>query len=108
MPPPQPSDGTRLRDLPRSTPLKFVTGNPKQIGSGSWARFDNYKRATTVQEFLDLGGLPGDLRWDAKRGFVTIAEPELASFYAMDQLAEKLSHLREHGSAPVRPGPSTL
>ena len=43
-----------------------------------------------MQELIDLGGLPGDLRWDAKRGFVTIAEPELASFYAMDQLADSL------------------
>ncbi|CAE7639127.1 unnamed protein product [Symbiodinium pilosum] len=51
--------------------LRFVQENPKTPGSNAHKRYEAYKKARTVQEFLDLGGAKGDLNWDRASGFLT-------------------------------------
>jgi len=48
--------------------------NPKRVRSKAWLRYENYSDSTTIQEYLDNGGLKEDLRWDSKKGFLTIFE----------------------------------
>ena len=45
--------------------------NPKKNMSAD--RYERYKSAKTVGEFLDAGGTSGDLRHDWARGYVTQA-----------------------------------
>ena len=44
--------------------------NPKKDQSKSWVRYEAYKSATTVAEFLEKGGTPADLTHDVGKGFV--------------------------------------
>ena len=57
----------------RDTALRVAAKNPKKRGSASWDRYERYKTARTVGEFLDAGGTSGDLRHDWARGYVTQA-----------------------------------
>ena len=57
----------------RSAALCVAPTNPKKHGTASWDRYERYKTARTVGEFLDRGGTPGDLRHDWARGYVTQA-----------------------------------
>ena len=57
----------------RDTALRVAAKNPKKRGSASWDRYERYKSARTVGEFLDAGGTSGDLRHDWARGYVTQA-----------------------------------
>mmetsp|Transcript_18970 Transcript_18970/g.75646 ORF Transcript_18970/g.75646 Transcript_18970/m.75646 type:complete len:1016 (+) Transcript_18970:33-3080(+) len=52
--------------------LRILQANPKKVGSKSHARYEGYKAATTVEEYLRLGGSRADLKHDRKRGFVTL------------------------------------
>lgn len=47
--------------------------NPKRVGSKSYERFEHYKTAKTVGDFIAKGGTYGDLSWDSARGFITIS-----------------------------------
>ena len=38
--------------------------NPKTVGSAAHARYEMYKTAKTVGEYLSLGGTRADLRYD--------------------------------------------
>jgi len=50
--------------------------NPKKPGSMSWSRYEDYKAATTTDEFLELGGTRADLVFDSTRGYVTFVDDE--------------------------------
>jgi len=63
-------NGTNVED---TTVLKYQESNPKRAGSKAHQRFEIYMKAKTVAEFLKLGGLKADLRYDADKGFVEIA-----------------------------------
>ena len=55
----------------RDERVVFQQRNPKRAGSSSHARYELYRRATTVGEFRDLGGSAADLKHDTKHGFAT-------------------------------------
>ena len=44
--------------------------NPKKPGTACNLRYEGYKSATTVAEFLEKGGTPADLTHDVGKGFV--------------------------------------
>ena len=44
--------------------------NPKAKDKPSGVRYEKYKAAKTVREYLDLGGTKDDLRWDRRRSYV--------------------------------------
>lgn len=54
------------------TTISVQQDNPKRAGSKSAIRYDGYKSAKTVQEFLDLGGSRADLRHDIGKGYITL------------------------------------
>lgn len=56
------------------TKIEYVDNNPKRAGSAAHQRFEKYMSAKTVAEFLKLGGLKADLRYDANKGFVKITK----------------------------------
>ncbi len=49
--------------------IKYVDKNVKRIGSKSWERFENYMKVKSIGEFLKVGGLKADLRYDLNKGF---------------------------------------
>ena len=51
-------------------PVKLQQENPKERTSKSWIRYDNYKKATTFDEILQLGGVRGDIYNDMEKGFL--------------------------------------
>ncbi|KAH8057519.1 hypothetical protein JL722_6598 [Aureococcus anophagefferens] len=59
-------------DLDRK--LACMPDNPKRPQTKSWERYEKYKAATTVGEFLDLGGTLADLAHDTGKGFVQYAD----------------------------------
>jgi hypothetical protein len=50
----------------------MVDENPKRQGSKSHARFELYREAETVQDFINMGGLTADLIYDVQHEFITI------------------------------------
>ena len=54
--------------------LACMPDNPKRPQTKSWERYEKYKAATTVGEFLDLGGTLADLAHDTGKGFVQYAD----------------------------------
>jgi len=52
--------------------VQFVQKNPKVNGSLAHQRYEKYKKAKTLQEFLDLGGFQGDFHNDRKHGYVSL------------------------------------
>lgn len=50
--------------------IVFQQENPKRRQSKSAARYERYKSACTVAEFLGLGGSGGDLLHDCEKGYV--------------------------------------
>jgi hypothetical protein len=46
--------------------------NPKQQDSLSYDRYDDYKSAKNLHEFLDAGGSLKDFRHDLKKGFLCL------------------------------------
>jgi hypothetical protein len=51
---------------------KYQQQNPKQQDSKSYDRYDVYKSAKNLHEFLDAGGSLGDFRHDLKKGFLCL------------------------------------
>ncbi|CAE7380797.1 unnamed protein product [Symbiodinium sp. CCMP2456] len=62
---------SRSRELKRK--LRFVQTNPKKKGTQAHVRYEVYKKAQTIQQFLDLGGFKGDLAFDQAHGFLTLS-----------------------------------
>ena len=50
--------------------LACLQENPKKPGTACNLRYEAYKSATTVAEFLEKGGTPADLTHDVGKGFV--------------------------------------
>ena len=46
--------------------------NPKQQDSLSYDRYDDYKSAKNLREFLEAGGSLGDFHHDLKKGFLCL------------------------------------
>jgi len=53
--------------------LRIQQENPKKAGSIAWHRYEKYKKAKTVKQFLKLGAHKGDLHFDLKRGYIAFA-----------------------------------
>lgn len=51
----------------------LVKDNPKREGSSAHARYELYRKAKTVADFIEAGGTAGDVRYDAKMGFIELA-----------------------------------
>lgn len=47
--------------------------NPKRKGSASFDRFALYSDGMTVAQFVDAGGRTADLKYDADKGFISVA-----------------------------------
>lgn len=61
-----------VASVPASAVIKAVVANPKKAGSMAHARFARYKAGMTVGDFLKAGGRRDDIRWDLKRGFISL------------------------------------
>jgi hypothetical protein len=46
--------------------------NPKRPGSASYERYEHYRNARTVREFLKAGGTKADIAHDTAKGFITL------------------------------------
>ena len=77
----------------RDTALRVAAKNPKKRGTASWDRYERYKTARTVGEFLDRGGTPGDLRHDWARGYVTQGAPSAGGDDTDDDFDELYSEV---------------
>jgi len=66
----------RGRTSPNFPPTAEITwlveGNPKREGSKSRDRYEAYRSATTVEEYIAAGGTFGDLKYDAEHGYLTV------------------------------------
>ena len=47
--------------------------NPKRAGSASFERFELYKKAKTVADYVAAGGTTADIRFDEKAGHIKLA-----------------------------------
>ena len=54
--------------------FKMLQENPKREGSASFDRYEAYKKATTLSEFLALGGSRGDYRNDTQKGYIIFSK----------------------------------
>ena len=62
----------------RSARVRIQEENPKKAGSKSYARFERYKAAQTIQGVLDLGGSRADIDWDIDHGYIVLLDRTLA------------------------------
>lgn len=51
----------------------LVKENPKREGSASYDRFELYRKAKTVADFVEAGGSTADVRYDEKAGYIQVA-----------------------------------
>ena len=65
--------------VPTATAVRFRRRNPKRPNTQSHARYEKYKSATTVKQFLDRGGTRADLRNDVDKGFAKLGKGLAAS-----------------------------
>ena len=73
-----------INRLPDDTPIVVQQENPKR--GQSRTRYEQYKAATSVAEFLKLGGRRADLVHDMERGFIVLPhEPLLACMPRLTQ-----------------------
>ena len=63
--------------------IRILQKNPKRSGTLSHRRYEKYKAAKTVKEFLELGGTRGDLRHDTRpeNGFIVALHTTDAADY---------------------------
>lgn len=72
---------TTVNETPVSDEAKItfnVKSNPKREGSKAHARFQNYMKARTVAEYLELGGTTADLKYDWEKSFIEVANVDRA------------------------------
>jgi len=52
----------------------LVDSNPKRVGTKSWHRFERYFKANPkpVEEMLNAGAIPEDVRWDLGHKFIAL------------------------------------
>ena len=58
--------------LPLGTELWVRQNNPKGADTKCWHRYQRYRRARSVKEFLDFGGTRRDLGYDIGKGYITL------------------------------------
>ena len=88
-PPPKPMGGDERK-------IEYMVENPKTAGYKSWGRYELYKHARTVKQFLQLGGTRADFRWDLSHGFVRFVGASVAQEAAVqEQVEEKERELEE-------------
>lgn len=83
--------------------LECLQENPKRESSKSWERYEKYKVATTVGEFLELGGTPADLAHDVGKGFVAYRDK---GEYRKPLVAPSRARSPKVGRAPKRETPA--
>jgi len=74
-PPPPDSHPGRLidpRECPDTVEVKFIATNPKRPGTACNLRYEAYKDATTVKEFLEKGGWRADLVHDVNKNYCAL------------------------------------
>ena len=74
-PPPPDNHPGRLidpRECPDTVEVKFIATNPKRPGTACNLRYEAYKDATTVKEFLEKGGWRADLVHDVNLSLIHI------------------------------------
>merc|ERR1712194_734679 len=54
----------------RNRRIQIQSANPKRLGSAAYARYQKYKSARTVAQFIQRGGCSGDLAFDKKHGWL--------------------------------------
>ena len=59
---------------PGDTPIKLLQENPKR--GMSFERYEVYKKAKTIDEFFELGGSTGDVKYDIDLGYLKILRPD--------------------------------
>ena len=79
-----PAERSKLRGLPDDTPLEFQQVNPKQVGTASYVRYDQYKVATTLGAAKNLGLSLADLVNDFERGYVLLSRLALFALLTCD------------------------
>ena len=92
-------------DIPIVTPgplrsderIRMCQVNPKRKGSASRGRYEKYKSAQTVREYLSLGGSRADIRHDERHGFLVRVREDWSAGYVQPPAA--LSKKHEHISA---------
>ena len=97
-----------MQPLTASTPLKYQEDNPKQEGCASYARYEAYKGAQTLEAFLRCGGTLGDLRHDEKKNYVEVnADVHApAANTLVRQLKAALKAVAAPNNAPAAPAPA--
>lgn len=60
------------RECPDTVETKFIAANPKRAGTACNLRYEAYKDATTVKEFLDKGGWRADLVHDVNKNYAAL------------------------------------
>lgn len=65
------TESTKEKDTRKITLL--TKENPKREGSASYERFELYRKAKTVADFLEAGGTTADIRYDEAAGHIKVA-----------------------------------
>ena len=58
--------------IPKKTRIAIQQANPKRPGTARHKRYQKYRKAKTVGEFLARGGTKADLKIDIGKGFVSV------------------------------------
>ena len=54
--------------------IKLLTkDNPKRTGSSAYTRFELYRTAKTVEEFISAGGSLADVKYDSDHGYIQLS-----------------------------------
>ena len=77
------------RPSPDAVITILVRDNPKRLGSAARRRFGRYRTGMTVEEFLEAGGLPGDIHYDIGHGFIGVSD------YPYSEILSRLSGRHE-------------
>ena len=64
----------QYKPLPDAVITILAGYNPKRLGSAARRRFDRYRTGMTVREFLEAGGLLGDIHYDIGHGFIAVSD----------------------------------
>ena len=59
-------------------PVRLDQKNPKQRGTSTRVRYENYKQAQRLRDVKKFGGIWGDIVWDFSRGYIDFS-PSVAS-----------------------------
>jgi len=74
------SDQVTLLISAKHAQISLDQANPKLEGSKSWARYEAYKLAGTIGDFVNCGGTRADLANDFSRGWLRVPElPQILS-----------------------------